>query len=82
MDFQKLFPNSSLNSAQVAFLAVLIVWSLIWKGLALWKAARRGDTAWYVLLLILNTIGIVEIFYIIFFSKDKQEIKSEENKNK
>ena len=78
MDFKNLFPNSSLTSAQVTLLVILVIWSLIWKGIALWRAARKGDTAWYVLMLILNTIGIVEIFYIIFFSKTKKEEKSED----
>jgi len=82
MDYENIFPNSTLSSAQVVLLMMLVIWSLIWKGIALWRAARKGDTAWYVLLLILNTIGIVEIFYIIFFSKDKKVVKVEDNKNK
>ena len=50
-------------------IAVAIVWSLVWKGLALWKAARNGATAWFVVLLIVNTVGILEILYIYVFSK-------------
>ena len=45
-------------------IGVLIVWTLIWKGLALWKAARNGHTAWYVVMLIVNTVGILEIIYL------------------
>lgn len=82
MDYNSLFPDSTLTSAQAILLMMIVVWSLVWKGIALWKAARKGDTAWYVLILILNTIGIVEIFYIIFFSKAKKEVKVEEDKNK
>lgn len=50
-------------------IALLIVWSLIWKGIALWKAARNSQTAWYVIMLIVNTVGILEIIYILGFSK-------------
>lgn len=50
-------------------LFTLIVWSLIWKAVALWKAARNNDLGWYVALLILNTAGILEIIYIYGFSK-------------
>ncbi len=50
-------------------LALVVIWSLIWKGIALWKAARNSQTAWYVILLIVNTAGILEIVYIVFFSK-------------
>jgi heme A synthase len=51
---------------------VLVVWSLFWKGLALWKAARKTDKVWYIVLLVVNTVGILEILYIYFFSKKKQ----------
>ena len=50
-------------------LAILIIWSLIWKGIALWKAAQNHHTVWYVIMLIVNTLGILEIIYIFGFSK-------------
>ncbi len=50
---------------------VISIWSLVWKGFALWKAAKNDDKVWYVVLLILNTIGILEILYIYVFSKRK-----------
>ena len=50
-------------------IAVIAVWSIVWKGIALWKAARNGSKVWYVFLLILNTAGILEIIYIFGFSK-------------
>jgi hypothetical protein len=52
----------------------LLIWSLIWKGLALWKAARQGQSAWYVVMLIVNTVGILEILYIFVFSKKHVEV--------
>ena len=48
---------------------LLLAWSLAWKGMALWKAARSGQKAWFVALLLLNTAGILEILYIYIFSK-------------
>ncbi|MBI2594737.1 MAG: hypothetical protein HYW38_00535 [Candidatus Colwellbacteria bacterium] len=48
---------------------VLIIWSVYWKGMALWKAARKGDRNWFIVLLVVNTIGILEILYIYVFSK-------------
>lgn len=47
----------------------LIVWGIVWKGIALWKASRNTDKVWYIALLIINTIGILEILYIFVFSK-------------
>lgn len=46
--------------------AILFValWSLLWKGLALWRAAKRGDMWWFIAFLLLNTLGILEIIYL------------------
>lgn len=49
--------------------SVLLIWSFIWKGMALWLAARKSHKAWFVILLIVNTLGILEILYIYIFSK-------------
>lgn len=47
-------------------LIILLFWSIFWKGFALWRAARRGDRAWFIALLIINTVGILEIIYLFF----------------
>lgn len=55
---------------QYGWLAILIaLWSLPWKGWALWKAARSGDKVWFVVLLVVNTVGILEIYYIYFHNR-------------
>ena len=57
----------------------LFIWSVPWKGLALWKAARISHKRWFVILLITNTFGILEIIYIYFVAKkyivEVEEIK-------
>ncbi|MFA5258916.1 MAG: DUF5652 family protein [Candidatus Pacearchaeota archaeon] len=50
-------------------LAIVSVWSLVWKGIALWKSARKQHTIWFVVFLIVNTVGILEILYIYVFSE-------------
>jgi hypothetical protein len=42
-----------------------------WKGVALWRAARNKQLAWFICLLIFNTLAILEIIYIFGFSKKK-----------
>lgn len=62
-----------------AFLLALIgVWSIIWKGIALWKSAGYKDKVWFIIFLIINTVGILEILYIFVFSK--REYKNEKPK--
>lgn len=63
---------SSFFGAFFGFLLIpLIVWTLAWKGWALWKAARNGSIPWFVAILVVNTLGILEILYIFIFSKQK-----------
>jgi hypothetical protein len=50
---------------------VLILWTLPWKAVALWKAARNNHLKWFVVLLVINTLAILEIIYIFGFSKKK-----------
>ena len=50
-------------------LLFLVIWSLIWKGFALWQAARRQEKWWFIPILILNTLGILEILYLFIFIK-------------
>ncbi len=52
-------------------LAPLMLWSLFWKGLALWRAGRGNQLYWFIALLVLNTAGILEIIYLVAFAKDK-----------
>ncbi|MES2203433.1 MAG: DUF5652 family protein [Patescibacteria group bacterium] len=56
-----------------AFLGPLIVlivlWSVVWKGLALWHSARRGEPWWFVIMLVVNTLGILEIIYLFGVAK-------------
>jgi len=52
---------------------IAIIWSIFWKGLALWKSAQRGDAIWFIIFLIINTLGILEILYLYIFSKKNKE---------
>jgi methionyl-tRNA synthetase len=50
-------------------LLVIAVWSLAWKLGALWKSARKGSIIWFIVIGLVNTVGILEILYIFIFSK-------------
>ncbi len=53
----------------IFLLVIILIWSGIWKVLALWKAARKGSVAWFIVLALVNTMGILEILYIFVFSE-------------
>ena len=52
-------------------LAVLLLWSTVWKGFALYRAGANRSPGWFICLLIFNTIGILEILYLFVFGKKK-----------
>ena len=48
---------------------VVAAWTLYWKFKALWYAAKHDDKLWFIVLLLVNTLGILEILYLHVFSK-------------
>ncbi len=50
-----------------------LAWVLPWKGVALWRAARNDQKSWFWSLLVINTLGLLEILYIFVFGKKKVE---------
>ncbi|HOI18492.1 MAG TPA: DUF5652 family protein [Candidatus Woesearchaeota archaeon] len=53
----------------------LLVWEVVWKGIGLWKSARRNQLVWYICILIFNTLGILPIIYLLFFQGKKETTK-------
>jgi hypothetical protein len=49
---------------------IVMIWSAIWKAIALWKSARNKQIGWFVVLCIFNTIGLLEVIYLSFFQQD------------
>ncbi len=50
-------------------LILLTAWIIVWKGMALWKASRLSHKWWFIIILVANTIGILEIIYIYFVAR-------------
>jgi hypothetical protein len=73
-NFYGLLGGGAMPEWFVRFLPLLplfLLWSLFWKGLALWHAGRRGRPWWFVILLIVNTVGILEIIFLFAVLKLK-----------
>lgn len=67
-----------LNSFFLNFLwlfMLVMLWQLIWKGLALWKAGKNQDKVWFIVLFLVNTVGILDIIYL-FAIKTKKNLNS------
>ena len=51
----------------VPLLILVMLWTIVIKGFALWHAARGEQKVWFIALLIVNTLGILEVIYLIWF---------------
>jgi len=40
-----------------------------WKAWALWKSANKRQLFWFILLLLINTLGLLEIAYIFYLNR-------------
>ncbi len=63
--------NQILNTNDPRFV-LLLLWSLFWKGWALWRAAQNKQKAWFIAILVINLLGILEIVYLLFFQKEEK----------
>jgi len=62
-------------------LIIFIIWTFTWKGIALWMSAKRDQKNWFIAILVLNTLGILEIAYILY-TKNKEKKEEEESQEK
>jgi hypothetical protein len=53
------------------FFIILVIWTVLWKGLALWHSARRGEQWWFIAIFFINTVGILELIYLFGVAKLK-----------
>jgi len=66
--------KGSASGVTAIFLLILAIWTFIWKGLSLWKSARNGQKIWFILLLLISTVGILDIVYLKFFQKKVDKV--------
>ncbi len=69
-NWASVWPVSGLH-ALAPFLPFLLLWEGFWKGLALWHSGRRGQSWWFVIILVVNTVGILAIIYLFAVAKLK-----------
>ena len=64
-----MYDAATLNGVPIWLLILVTLWSIPWKGVALWKSAQLSHKRWFILLLIVNTFGILDIIYIRFVAR-------------
>ena len=56
------------------WIILALTWSLVWKGLALWKSAGLRQKYWFIAILLINSWGILEIIYLFLVAR-KYEVE-------
>jgi Family of unknown function (DUF5652) len=56
-------------------LLAAVMWSMFWKILALWRATKENRRYWFVAIFILNTFGIIEIAFLLYFAKKRMTLE-------
>lgn len=66
--------NTRLSApAGRALLGAAVAWTLAWKGVSLWRAARNDSKPWFVALLLSNTLGVLDAIYLFGVDRHVRE---------
>jgi len=79
---QLMLGGGALTAGFLVFIIIISAWSLVWKGIALWKCGRNNQLVWFVILLIFNTAGILPIVYLLFFQPKAVAARKKGSKRK
>lgn len=71
----EMFGGYGLSPFFMSGVGLMVLWDLAWKGLALWRAARRKEQWWFLALLVINSMGILPIAYLLIWGKEEGDEK-------
>jgi methionyl-tRNA synthetase len=54
-----------ISTTWIVILVIAAVWETVWKGIALWRAAHRNEMGWFIAVWIINSVGILPIYYLM-----------------
>lgn len=63
--------TSSPTPAMRGLLVAVVAWTLSWKGVSLWRAAKDDSKPWFVTLLVTNTLGVLDAVYLFGVSRSR-----------
>jgi len=57
----------------IPIIIILAIWDGVWKCIGMWKSARNKQLAWFICIVVFNTIGILPIIYLLWCQKDRNQ---------
>lgn len=64
----ELLPDIVNTTWGIAAIVLITLWSALWKMVALYTAGKKTHKGWFVAVFFINTVGVLEIIYLAFFS--------------
>lgn len=69
------------NFGFFGLLIPFVLFDLILRGFALWKAARKDQNVWFIALLVVNSMGILPLIYLVL-NRDQKTTSKKGSKSK
>lgn len=69
------YAGSDFPASMWKWVFSLVVVEIILKGFSLWRSARRGEKGWFIVLLIVNSLGILPVIYLLTHPETKSKKK-------
>jgi len=63
------------ENLDLILITVITIWSTLLKGIALWRAANLKQRNWFIVMLVVNTIEILELIYLFRFATKRLTVK-------
>lgn len=77
MDTQILNESVATFISANPWIILVLIWSAVWKLIALWKAAKNNHLTIFIIIALVNSLGVLEIGYLIYlYFKDKKNQKT------
>ncbi len=68
--------NSAITNllTEHPWIILLVVWTIVWKLIAMWKAAKNDHLTFFIIIFFLNLAGIPEMIYLGYlYRKNKNK---------
>jgi len=69
MNITPLLEFLTISSLAVLIILIVLLFTILLKGFALYRAARKESKGWFWIILIFSTFGILPLLYLIFSKK-------------
>ncbi len=70
----------------LVILIIIVIWKLVWYGLALYKSFERKQIVWFTVLFvctfILNDLGLIAIIYLLLNKHSEPKERAEKKKRR